>query len=67
MLDLIADPATPGALYANGRSGLQWSPNRGATWETVNPGGGWALQFHPANPQVIYAGTEDGVYRLALP
>jgi len=65
-LDLIADPTTPGALYANGR-GLQRTPDRGATWETVNPGGGWVLQFDPANPKVIYTGTEDGVYRMALP
>lgn len=66
VLDLIADPTTPGALYANGR-GLQWSPDRGTTWETVNPGGGWVLQFDPANPKTIYTATEDGVYRLALP
>ena len=67
VLDLIADPATPGALYANGRAGLQWSPDRGTTWRTVNPGGGWVLQFDPTNPKTIYTSTEDGVYRLALP
>jgi photosystem II stability/assembly factor-like uncharacterized protein len=66
-LDLIGDPATPGALFANGRGGLQWSPDRGATWATVNPGGGWVLQFDPTNPKAIYTATEDGVYRLALP
>lgn len=66
-LDLIADPATPGALFANGRGGLQRTPDRGATWVTVNPGGGWVLQFDPTNPKLIYTATGGGVYRLALP
>ncbi len=57
VLDLIADPTTPGALFANGRGGLQWSPDRGTTWTAVNPGGGWVLQFNPANPKVIYTET----------
>jgi photosystem II stability/assembly factor-like uncharacterized protein len=67
VLDLIVDPATAGALYAVGYAGLKWSPDRGTTWQTVSPSGGWLLQFDPANPKVLYTAIEDGVYRLALP
>ena len=66
-MDLIADPAEPGVLYANGSGGLQRSSDQGTTWETINPAGGWVLQFHPANPRVIFTSTQDGVYRLTLP
>ena len=65
---LSEKPATAGRKVDIKAMGYRaFSLDRGAMWTTVNPGGGWVLQFDPANPKMIYTATEDGVYRLALP
>lgn len=69
VLDLKINPLRPDTLYAATLPGTVFrSANRGATWAEVPtglPGAIRTLSINPANPAILYAGTDDGVYRTA--
>ena len=65
---LVIHPNQPGTLWAAGVSG--------GIWKTTNGGGSWqpladllpnlavgSLAIDPSNPQILYAGTGEGVFR----
>jgi hypothetical protein len=65
-------PASPDIIYAGtakiwNTGGLYRSLDRGETWNKITAGIGeisvHALQFDPKNPAVLYAGTENGIYK----
>ena len=65
-------PATPDILYAGtvkvwNPGGLFRSLDRGESWNRVSAGIGnlsvHKLQYDPTNPAVLYAATENGVYK----
>lgn len=66
---LVADPSTPGTLYAGMyASGVLKSTDGGRTWTaTPSPLRGWsvhALAIDPSRPKTLYAGTWDqGVWK----
>ena len=65
---IAVDPMDHTHVYAASSSvgGLDVTTNSGASWAD----GGlpdrlvYSLSYSPANPQVLYAGTDNGVYRL---
>ena len=65
---LLAHPRDPGVLYAGTQDGPYRTTDGGARWERLGfPDRGavvWSLAFHPARPQVMYAGVAPvGIYR----
>lgn len=66
---VACDPLHPGVVYVGGDSGrLYRSADSGRTWLPRNDGlppgqSVWCLAICPADPAVILAGTDDGVFR----
>lgn len=63
---LAIDPVSPSTLYAGTRyTGVFKSTNNGGVWAPTGALGNssvWALAVHPKNRQIVYAGTEGGIY-----
>jgi photosystem II stability/assembly factor-like uncharacterized protein len=65
---LLVHPREPGVLYAGTQDGPYRTTDGGTHWERLGfPVRGavvWSLAFHPARPQVMYAGVAPvGIYR----
>ena len=65
---LLVHPREPGVLYAGTQDGPYRTTDGGERWERLGfPDRGavvWSLAFHPARPQVMYAGVAPvGIYR----
>ncbi|MDW8214276.1 MAG: hypothetical protein RMJ55_12020 [Roseiflexaceae bacterium] len=65
---LVIDPMSPTTLYAGGSwRGVLKSEDGGATWRQISDdldrASVRALLIDPANPRVIFAGTDAGVYQ----
>jgi photosystem II stability/assembly factor-like uncharacterized protein len=61
---VVIDPQTPSTLYTSEYdNGLYKSMDSGLTWQTTGRTGKstWSLALDPADPQVLYAGGDDGV------
>jgi photosystem II stability/assembly factor-like uncharacterized protein len=61
-------PREPGVIYAGTQDGPHRSTDGGEHWERLGfpdrDAVVWSLAFHPANPQVMYAGVAPvGIYR----
>ncbi len=73
VVELIIDPLTPTTLYAvtrtsYGSSGAVYrSSDRGDTWTAITTGlpgsGTTVLGIDRSTPQILYAGTRDGVFK----
>lgn len=78
VMALAVDPTAPSNVYAGTSAGVYKSADRGSTWSLLNNGlsstaiqGIQALQFDDCLPQcpaattaTLYAGADDGIYRL---
>jgi hypothetical protein len=64
---LLIDPVSPNVMYAGGVAGGVWkSTDAGASWATstdltMSNLAVVTLAFQPGNPQILYAGTGEGV------
>ena len=72
---LLADPSTPGTIYAASGGlgpanpgGVYKSTDGGANWMSISVGlpsfSATALTLDPVDPSVLYAGTSGGVYSI---
>ncbi len=52
---LLIHPKKTNLLLAATRNGILRSTDAGATWTNVEPGHVYSMQFHPGNPDTIYA------------
>lgn len=70
---LIADPRSPGTLYAGSLGGVAGG-SRGGVFKTTDSGVTWtltsngpdyvrALAIDPADPATLYAGTQSGLFK----
>src|SRR5204863_2901930 len=58
---LAVHPRIRGLIFAGTQQGVYRSQDQGDHWERMHLPEGrviWSLQFHPADPGVMYAGTE---------
>jgi photosystem II stability/assembly factor-like uncharacterized protein len=67
---IVTDPQNLGTLYAAATYlGILKSTDRGETWSSIRTGLGYevvsSIAIDPLDSQLIYAGTESGVYRSA--
>jgi photosystem II stability/assembly factor-like uncharacterized protein len=67
---LLADPVTPGLVYAAGAAGVYRSVNGGGAWTPIlnglpsGPADVLSLAIDPGNPSILYAGSASGgLYR----
>ncbi|MCI4464115.1 MAG: hypothetical protein JHC30_08165, partial [Caldisericum sp.] len=70
---LLYDPYTPvfsitvsksGVIFLGVVSGIIWSDDNGVSFKTyVTPRSGIEMKFDPDNPNIIYVGAGDGLYR----
>ncbi|HEV8540554.1 MAG TPA: hypothetical protein VGQ60_05270 [Nitrospiraceae bacterium] len=73
---LAADPGRPDVLYAGTSSGVYKTTNGARTWTVANTGmlepsyakssralGVTTLAINPRRPDIVYAGTFDGLYK----
>ncbi|HMC68507.1 MAG TPA: hypothetical protein VKJ07_05080, partial [Mycobacteriales bacterium] len=58
---VVADPQTPGTIYATGGIGIYKSVNGGTTWTRTHDAAGVQLVVDPVSPSTIYAATSAGV------
>jgi photosystem II stability/assembly factor-like uncharacterized protein len=66
--EIVIHPTNPNILYVSCFSnGLFKSTNRGITWERkwdeVMNVGGYDIELHPNNPEIIYFGTYYGIFK----
>ncbi len=52
---LVIHPTNPQILMAATNSGIRRTTNGGTTWTTVNTSNCYDIEFHPTNPNVVYA------------
>lgn len=57
-----ADPTTSPVMFVALADGVHRSVDTGRTWQRLAaaPAGVTALAVHPAKPDVVFAGTQDG-------
>lgn len=69
LTSLVADPSTPGVVWAGGWQTLYRSGDGGRTWAAVLSGLSSAyvrsVALSTTEPGVVYAGTDAGVFRSA--
>jgi hypothetical protein len=69
MSQLAPDPTSPGTLYAATTLGVYVTRNGGKLWTAMNEGLGnrpvFTVTVDPLQPDVLYAGREDGLFRFS--
>ncbi|MBL7965196.1 MAG: T9SS type A sorting domain-containing protein [Flavobacteriales bacterium] len=56
---ILIDPAFPTYVYAATNYGIYQTDDGGASWTNILPGYFMDIEFHPTNPDIVYAASYD--------